>query len=388
MLRPAFAGVRVRETSKVGLFGLAMVLAAGPCRAQERDWNAPQPKWEGVWQGTIGQLSVHVCLDATPYQQKGAYYYDRVKRLLRLVPDKTEGRWLEQDHSDKNGAHWSISAIGDRLEGTWSDGKKVLPVRLTRIDGPSKEYEGPCGSMAFLRPRLAPVQLISKHRTLDGKRYTTWTFKAGPWLNDEVEITTFTLDRSDPQTAKINALLRAALPKADGTGEWLDCVAGNVNWSGRDGTYYKIIEPRLIGKRWMAANEHGDYYCGGAHPESVNTPRTFDLALGMEVDPLDWFGPKAVHREDLGGEYGIYKTLTPSFVKVVLNGRNLDDFDCDQATKEQESWSVGIKAGALVFTPNFPRVIMACGEDFEVSFARLQPWLNGQGKAAIATLPR
>lgn len=380
--------MRVRGTPKIVLVGFTALLAGSPMAAQQDNWDTPQPEWEGVWQGTVGQLPVHVCLDATPYQQKGEYYYDRVKRLLRLEPDKTEGRWFEQDYSDKNGAQWNISASDGQLVGTWSDGKKELPVRLTRLGGSSKEYEGPCGSMAFLRPRLAPVQLTSKHPTLDGERYTTWTFKPGPWLKDEVEITTFTLDRSGPQIAKINALLRAVLPKADGTGEWFDCVAGNVNWSGRDGTYYKIIEPRLIGKRWMAANEHGEYYCGGAHPDNVNAPRTFDLALGIEVDPLDWFGPKAVHREDLGGEYGIYKTLTPAFIKVVLNGRNLDDSDCDEAIKEQESWSAGLRAGVLVFTPNFPRVIMACGEDFEVPFARLQPWLNGQGKAAIATLPR
>lgn len=242
--------------------------------------------------------------------------------------------------------------------------------------------------MAFLGPRLAKVQLTSERLTKDGERYTKWAFVPGPWLKEEVEITTFTLDRPGPQVAKINSLLRAVLPEANGRGEWFDCVAGSVNSHGQDGAYYRSIEPQLIGKRWMTASEQGEYYCGGPHPDNVFSPRTFDLELGIEVDPLDWFGPEAVHREDLGGDSGIYKTLTPAFIKVVLDARNLDDSDCDEAIKEQKSWSVGLKAGALVFSPNFPRVIMACGEDFDVPFARLQPWLNSQGKETMATLPR
>ena len=262
-------------------------------------------------------------------------------------------------------------------------------MKLARIGGPSADYDGPCGTPAFHRPRMAPVRLTSSRAVKDGTRYTRWSFKPGPGFEDSVEISTFTLDRPGPQASAIDTLLQAALPKADGTGEWLDCVAGGANASGLDGTYFKTIEPTLITERWLAANQHGEYYCGGPSPQTVNTPRTFDLAEGVAVDPLDWLDARAVHREELGGEYGVYKTLTPDFVAAILGGwQEREQPDCDEAMRSQRSWTAGIARGSLVFAPDFPRVIMACGESFEIPFAHLHPWLNAEGKAAIATLPR
>lgn len=377
----------MRRFSSISLACLSIALGSASATAQDDEWDVPQPAWEGVWHGTIGTSPVHVCLDKTPYEQKGAYYYDRVKRLLRLVPGKAGGEWLEQEIDDKNGPRWRIAERGGALVGAWSNGREELPVHLTRIGGPSRDYDGPCRSQAFNRPRIAP-RLTSRHATMDGARYTKWTFKPGPWFADEVEITTFTLDRPGEPVVRINALLRSVLPKADGTGDWLDCVAGTVNASGKDGTYSHIVEPTLVSSRWLAASEQEDYFCGGAHPDGFSAPRTFDLVRGAEIDPLDWFGPKAVHREDLGSEDGIYKTLTAVFRAAILQGWKPDDAECDEALRRQESWHAGITRGVLVFSPDFPHAIASCSEDFKVPFARLQPWLNDQGKAAVATLPR
>jgi hypothetical protein len=138
----------------------------------------------------------------------------------------------------------------------------------------------------------------------------------------------------------------------------------------------------------LGVRDTSDYFCGGPHPESFSTARTFDLSRGIEVDPLDWFGLKAVHREDQGGQYGVYKTLTPAFRAAILKGwKGESDADCDDAMRSQEDWNVGIARGALVFSPQFPHVIAACTVDFKVPFARLQSWMNEQGKAAVATLP-
>lgn len=363
---------------------LSLTLAASPAMSLENAATA-RPPFEGVWRGTIGDVPIHACVAQSDYDTKGAYYYDRVRRLLRLVPGKSEGQWFEQETYDKNGASWQVSTNDSAVSGTWNDGKKQLPISLARVAGPKED--SPCGSMAFHLPRLAPVRLSSKHMSRNGAPYTKWTFKPGPWLDDEVEISTFTLDRAGSAIAKINALLRASLPKANGTGDWLDCIAGNVASSSMDGTWYDMIEPKIITDRWLAAQENSETNCGGPHPENINTPRTFDLLRGTEVDPLDWLGSGAVHREDFGGQGGVYKSLRPNFLAAMLKGWKGVDRDCDEAMRSQASWSVGVDRGALIFSPNFPRVIMACGEDFKVSFARLQPWLNGTGKAAVATLP-
>lgn len=369
--------------------GASSAHAQPPDETREADpWAEPPPAWEGVWQGTIGKLPVHACLDATPFTQKGAYYYDRVKKLLRLEPAKQGIDWFEQESYDKNGARWSFSVRDAMLVGSWNDGKKKLPIELKRIGETSKDFEGPCGSMAFHRPRLASTRLSSRSAVKDGNRYTVWSFKPGPWIGDDLEVSTFTLDRPGSTIDKVNSLLRANLPKPDGTGEWLDCVAAGANSSGSDGDFAESIEPTLITDRWLSAKQSGGYYCGGAHPEDVSYFRTFDLTSGTEVNLLDWFLPTGVkirHYDD-GSEPA--QTLTPGLVALILEGWKAEDPDCDEPVRSQEWWNVGIDRGSLVFSPILPRVIMACGEEFRVPFARLQPWLNQKGKAAVASLPR
>lgn len=368
------------------LLGLAApALFAASATAAQDEWSAPPPAWEGVWQGSVGALPIHLCLDNTPSQTKGAYYYDRVKKLLRLVPGDAEGQWFEQESDERNGASWRLAMQGRDLVGTWRLGSRQMKVRLKRIGGPSKDFDGPCGSIQFHRPRIAAPRLTAKPGRVDGTPYKGWTFKPGPWL-EGVEISTFTLDSASPGAVRVNALLRAALPKADGSGEWLECVAASVNASSLDGSYYKAIAPVVANQSWLGARESGDYDCGGAHPENVNLPRTFDLAAGVEVDPLDWFGAKAVRRENVG-EGRILKSLTPAFVAAMLRGWKNEESECDQAMREQKYWSAGIERGSLVFSPQFPRVILSCSEDIKIPFARLQPWLNEKGKAAVATLP-
>ncbi len=375
----------------IRLFIAALVAAAGmPSLAQAKDepWDAPPPAWEGVWAGTVGTAPIHACLDHTPYQEKGAYYYDRVKRLLRLEPGPAPGKWFEQAIDGKNGALWTIAVQDGALTGAWSDGKKVLPLRLARIGGPSKDYGGPCADMAFHRPRLDAVHLSTKAALLEGAKYTVTTFKAWPWFDDQAEISTFSLEGSSPAITKVNALLRLPLPKPGGTGEWLDCMAANVNSIGTDGEYWRAVEPTLITNRWLGVRDSTESSCGGAHPNSDNAPRTFDLARGVEVDPLDWFGPQAVHREHYDGETGEAKTLTPAFRKAILLGWKADGAECRDAVSQQEFWRVGIARGALVFSPELPRVAMACGDDIKVPLARLRPWFNQEGRAIAALLPR
>lgn len=372
------------------------ILAAGcgtavAAQSEAEKWAAPAPAWEGVWQGTVGTAPVHVCLDATPYTKKGAYYYDRVKKLLRLEPasdSADDGRWFEQEVYDKDGAQWQVAMRDGALVGSWNDGKKQLSVRLSRIGVPSQQYDGPCGSMEFHRPRLNSAKLNSRVVVKDGNRYTVWSFKPGPWFGDDVEVATFTLDRRGPSIAKVNALLRTNLPKADGTGEWLDCIAAAANSQGSDGYFAEIIEPLMITDRWLSAKQHGGYFCGGAHPEDFSFYRTFDLASGTEINPIDWFVPDAVKVETYAGSADVSRTLKPAFVAMILEGRKPEDADCDEPVRSQEWWNIGIDRGSLVFSPILPRVIMACGDDYKVPIAKLQPWLNDKGKAAVATLPR
>ena len=363
----------------------ALLAWAAAAQSEEDRWKAPPPAWEGTWAGTIGTLPVHVCLNNTPYMNRGAYYYDAHKALIPLELDEEKQDWVEGELDNKRAPRLKIAGKADALSGTWTDGKRSLPVQLRRIGGPSQEFEGPCASMEFQRPRVSAVRLASRPGSMDGVKFTTWSFTPGKPF-DDIEISTFTLDRTDSGAATVNAILRQALPLPDGTGTWLDCMASNANAHGSDGSYSESIEPTLITRRWLAVAHSGEDYCGGAHPENYNRLRTFDLMAGTEVDPHDWFKPSAVKVESFATADEPAKTLTEPFRDEILKGWKPEDPECAGAIREQEFWSIGISRTGLVFSPSLPRVIMACGEDFTVPFPKLTPWLNSTGQAAVASI--
>src|SRR4030095_12522938 len=90
---------------RLALIAIAIITASGssplvaePAGPSEQDrWAAPPASWEGVWQGTIGTLPIHICLNNTPYMNQGAYYYDAHKTLIRLDLSEDGKEWLEGD---------------------------------------------------------------------------------------------------------------------------------------------------------------------------------------------------------------------------------------------------------------------------------------------------
>ena len=96
--------------------------------------------------------------------------------------------------------------------------------------------------------------------------------------------------------------------------------------------------------------------------------------------------PSAVKVETFATTEEPAKTLTEPFRAMILKGWKPEDPECGGAIREEEFWNIGISRSGLVFSPSLPRVIMACGEDFTIPFARLTPWLNATGQAAVASI--
>lgn len=163
-------------------------------------------------------------------------------------------------------------------------------------------------------------------------------------------------------------------------------MASNANAHGADGYFSESIEPSIVNERWLGATYRSDTDCGGAHPNTSVTFRTFDLERGAEVDPRDWLAPTAVHAEQV--DQSSLKSLIPAFRRFLLAGYKAEGEDCDGVLADAEYWTVGIGRGSMVFWPELPRVVMACSEEFKIEYDRLQPWLNPKGKAIVATLPR
>ena len=355
----------------------AVVVASIAAGAQA----APLP--QGVYRGTIGTLPVHLCMGLRGADANGAYYYDRVGKAIPLQPS---GNAFVEGH-DPDDAKAPRLRIDSTLKGSWSSGKSTLPVQLTRVKiGPVADELGPCGAMEFQSPRLRPPTIKRQAQQHMGHKITVLTFKPAGF--ESISMQSFQLDRAGAGVAKVNALLAAAMPsRLPRVGDmWLDCVRFANDANGNDGDYDETIEPAVISSRWMSVSENSGSYCGGAHPESSLQFRNFDLEKGVEVDLLDWFGPKAVKVEKYDGEAS--KTLTPAFRAAILKGwKTQGDAECQSVVGDAEYWSVGIGPGKLMFQPSLPHVAQACGETFVVEHARVAPWMTPAGKALLATLP-
>lgn len=368
--------------SFAGIVSVAALFAA-PAAAQSSSGFA------GVWQGTLGAQPIRACFNQREWGAFGAYYYlDHLVSIPLQQPDGKKLTFVEGgDERDAASPRWTLDKPAtDRLAGSWTQAARTLPIALTRVPLPKlKEDDTPCGSMAFQQPRMRGVRTLTRPAVKDGVHYTRLILDHGGHFGENISVETFALAGDTPAVRRINAKLRKPLAgEPDG---WLACIrmAADTSPNGADNS--ESYEPRLFGRRWLVVMHHWDGFCGGAHPDSSNTPMIFDLTTGAEVDVFDWFNDKAIKREPVEG-YEPLISLRPPFRSMVLGVWKADDAECTDAVRTDEYWHAELTRTGFTFTPDLPHVAQACGEDFKVPFSKLQPWLNDTGKTAIAALAR
>ena len=117
----------------------------------------PPSQITGLWEGTVGNAPVVVCLNGdTTLGGRGSYYY-RSQLIPIPLKQKSDGSPLWEERVGGETADWKfLSANNRELTAQWSRGKRSLPVRLKRVSytNSSEWVEGPCGSAEFSQPRL------------------------------------------------------------------------------------------------------------------------------------------------------------------------------------------------------------------------------------------
>jgi hypothetical protein len=326
---------------------------------------------------------VRACLARTNWNQFGAYYYLSRRRLIALNEvEERDGVYYEGDGPLANQPRWTIeSASGGRMTGRWSGGGRTLPVRLNRVPATIGE-EGPCGSMAFHQPRLEGVRTLTARATVDGIAYSRVTLDHRDRFDLRFE--TFALDGASEAVRTINAKLAEGL--AGNPPSWFQCIQDSLGRSPNEGGFDESLRPVMIGRRWMSVAAHWDGFCGGAHPDSANTWRLFDLTTGGEVEILDWFNATAVKREHLEQVNEDIRTVEQPLRDAILTGWSPEEPDCEELIRRTEFWNVGLARDEMMFSPSLPHVAQACGENFSMPFARLQPFLTPEGAANLRAL--
>jgi hypothetical protein len=53
---------------------------------------------------------------------------------------------------------------------------------------------------------------------------------------------------------------------------------------------------------------------------------------------------------------------------------------------EQQYWRLELREQGIAFTPDLPRVVMACGDTTLLTWQALAPFLEAEGQAGLARL--
>ena len=334
----------------------------------------------GLWEGSIGALPVRACYDSGAYVSSGKYYYLKHLATIPLIADGDRPGELSEGWGETAGvARWRMTSISpDRVEGTWIGKGRPLPIRLNRLQAkPDPEFDSPCGSAAFFDPIFVATRLVKSKAAIGGVAVERWSL-ASP--GDSVSVDSFQLTGSGAANTSINRHLREPFDEAEGGWKW--CLRN----AGAFGGYYQaLIEARLVSARWLSVVETYGDFCGGAHPNDSSRPILFDRASGGIVNLLDWFTPANVSRDSDGELVSPAGDLAKTVLKAHPRTR---DEECSDPVTTATGWLLELRATGIAFSPALPRVVMACADEVELTWATLAPFFNATGKREVAALRR
>ena len=112
-------------------------------------------------------------------------------------------------------------------------------------------------------------------------------------------------------------------------------------------------------------------------------PLLFDRSSGQIVNLLEWFTATNVS----GDRDEALASPAGDLAKAVLKAHpRTGDEECSEPVTTATDWLLELRATGIAFTPALPRVVMACADEVELSWATLAPFLNAKGRSEVAAL--
>ena len=340
----------------------------------------------GVWEGTVGDQQVMACFDG----DIGSYYRVQDKQSIWLWAESSL-QFAEKDERNPRNPRWRVrlqasgQVIGQRVEGG-----SQQPLELRRLSIPEAAAdEAGCSSIVYLGKRIEPLS-VSEEPFNVGSINLTRLIARPPHNRDDYEYRTFRLPDVDPGSKALNNRLASFIDlRGPGESGWSECLLGAGNTGG---TFYEMLEPTRIGRRFITANEHRELSCGGTHPDSSNYPRIFDRSSGKEIEIISWLLPRALDQKtlkligpiDFDDEPNTLPLSAALAKQVLKHADRLKMKDCSDVSTD--FWSVGVSRRGFVFTPSLGHAVQACGDDVTLPFETLSPFLNAKGKRAVQIL--
>ena len=170
--------------------------------------------------------------------------------------------------------------------------------------------------------------------------------------------------------ARVNADL-AAKEKANAS-DYKECLS-DLHDAGQKpdkATWSVDVSVTYLSAHFLSVGVTSSNYCGGAYPnDGVQTPVTFDLATGREIDWKTAFKPGFL----TGALNTLYRAVYPKS----------SDAQCRSFVREQPPFAspedaiFRLETGkGLVVLPDFPHAMQGCAEEVAVPAPKLAPFLR------------
>ena len=304
-------------------------------------------------------------------------------RADRPALERRHRRLDESEDDPKTKAALKLDkARAARIDGRWIKGKTTLPVALERIAyAPGEDEDGPCGSAEYIAPRLIPTRIVESRAAIDGRPYRKLKLVVGRHF-DGVSVETFALDGGDAATAE-NQSPAAQTRRGSSVARARGSIACRQSLEGHgvDGDYIELVEPKMIGRRWMAVNYHVDGSCGGAHPFS-GTVRACSISPVARRHRSIAGSIARVSRAVFTNTDGeAIETLTPAYSAPCLGGGRPSRRNATVSSAALNSGTSGCAAPASSSRRACPTSPWPAPRIFTLPFARAAavPHRDGQG---------
>ncbi|MBB5205133.1 hypothetical protein HNQ51_002452 [Inhella inkyongensis] len=375
-------------------------LFATPALAEPSQSKSP---FHGVWNGSIGKLSIRACFnDDIEGRRSASYYYHRhlIPIELRAEGDSatnTSATWREAD-----GILQIESTSSDQIKGTWrsTDDSRKLAVQLTRVAlsaADSADGMNPCGSNAYNEAIVASVKTIHGPVVSVGNvkyRIVTDALPSGrgsDYKGRQQYWETIELLGNNSAIAAINKSIRERIEKQGQMG--LSCRSIAMNDTAGEGIDFQEVGVAVVG-RWISVTRQSVVDCRQSSIHLSERTYTWDLTTGKQESLFSWIkGAEAVN----DGDHLLTEGKLPDALDNFIASRfgqgdpgvhlSMDDLERCYGQHQPGSYSYQLKLASDGIVFEIPTTSNgSCGEAFKLSWKELKPFLNRKGRQFAAEI--
>lgn len=328
---------------------------------------AADPAWAGVWRGTIGKAPVSVCFEP---DGRGRYYYFAREAELALEPiGDLPDVWQETPpDSEKITGYLYLYTHPKKLNGDWTnaEGKKRVSIELKQVSSKTSVNEA-CSSAEYHQTQLVSQKVhAGQTQVINGKSYRALTANgvSGVELQPPLSKGEEAVNRQLRRDFEANRLDR------------LNCLA-----DGKFNEYESNADIDLWTRTWLVIGVSGETFCNTPHPNPFYGADVYNLSTGKKTEPESWFTPSVWKSK--------YRNIAANspFGRAVLNylPRDLEQ-ECREGVDENEFYNLWPTPKGMLFKPSLPYILKFCSAEFVVPYAKLKPFLNADGLAAVNEL--